>query len=109
MLWKQSGHVSSPLKAMPVNAFRVEASRLPAKVREIFIAVTDSGAGEEIYTFAGPGGETIPVVALNAEARAILIEYCQGIANRSGKKVAIIGFTRGIVHDMVSPLTTGDQ
>jgi hypothetical protein len=87
---------------------RVQASRRDDKVSEIYIAVSESGPGEEIYSVTGPGGETLPVVALDHAALHLLRRYSQGIANRSGKNVRIIGFTRGTVHGTIRPVATGD-
>jgi hypothetical protein len=98
-------------KEIPVSLIpkeRVRPIRRDDKIVEIFIAVSDDGLGEEIYSVSSSGGETLPVVALDHAALHLLRRYSQGIANRSGKNVRIIGFTRGTVHDTIRPVATGD-
>lgn len=77
-------------------------------VSQVFVAVSDSGNGEEIYLVPGPNGEMIPLVAVNARAVGVLRRFAQSEADQSGKTVSIYSFTRRSLYDTVRPSATGD-
>lgn len=79
------------------------------KVDQVFVAVSDLGDGEQIYTVPGPNGEMLPIVAVNQRALGVLRRYAQSAANQSGKAVSIYSFTRRSLYDTVAPVATGDQ
>jgi hypothetical protein len=82
--------------------------RRKGEISQLFVAVTDSEEGEQIYTVLGPAGEKIPLTAINAIGVANLRLYAQRVADRDGNDVFIIRFTGRALYETVSPRTTGD-
>lgn len=78
------------------------------KIDELFVAVTDSLEGEQIFTVLGPAGERIPLTAITTAGLANLRQYAQRVVNSDGNNVLIIRFTGRTLYETLSPRTTGD-
>lgn len=72
------------------------------------MAVSDHGDVEYVSTVVGPNGERLPLVAIDRKGLSILRRYSQDLANRTGKTVSIISFTRRKLCDTVVPVATRD-
>lgn len=83
------------------------AEPLPG-IERVYLAVADHGDGEGIFTIAGPRGERVPVVAINAKGLSVLREYARELAISSGFTVSIICFTNRSLHETFPPVATAD-
>jgi hypothetical protein len=87
----------------------VAGRQLPAKLAEVYVAVTDRGDGEDIFTVnVGREGQRLPIVAIDQRGLSVLRRYCQQLADETGQSVSIICFTSRRLYESLAPVTTGD-
>lgn len=88
----------------------VRVANSETKVEKLYVAVVNFSDGiEGIYSFTGPAGVALPVVATDERSLVSLSEFARGQARKTGQTVSIIGFTKRTHHDTFRPLSTGDK
>ncbi len=93
--------------ARPIGGISVRPQ--PTKVTEVYVAVAKMDTGEGIYSVVGQAGQTLPVVAIDANALQSLSEFARQQAELTGRTVSIIGFTKRTHRHTFRPSATGDK
>jgi hypothetical protein len=87
----------------------VTARELQVKLTDVYVAVSDQGDGEDIFTVnVGRRGQRLPIVAIDQRGLSVLRKYCQQLADETGHTVSIICFTSRRLYESLAPIATGD-
>jgi len=75
---------------------------------EVYMAVFDDGGHETIIEIRVTDNGKLPLVAIDEKGLAILQQFSQQTADKTGQTVSIICFTGRQLYESYSPSATGD-
>lgn len=79
------------------------------KIARVYLAITETDDGEDVYTLHGPDGQLLPLVAIDDKDLVSLRQHAKLMSRKTRKPVRIISFTKRSHHEIFPESTTGDN